>query len=267
MEAIVKRTDDHSIFKHLVGNRSVARSRVEKIKESIKKVGYITNPIIVNERYQIIDGQGREQALAELGLPVDFIVVEGTGINECRSMNIYQSNWKIDDYIWSYAEQGDPSYIRLLHLLKRYKKDGFDYKAISSVLCKGLGEMSSVFVMNGGVVISEEDKNKAVVCIEWLKPLVGILEDVDCGSIKSFIQVLVWCYYNPKINNDRLVDCMKKKTQFITPAINAQQASSVIENVYDYHRSEKSFLSLEFMKDKHHRKRSKRAKRHEEETA
>ena len=27
----IRRTSDHSIFKHLVGNRTVARSRVEKI--------------------------------------------------------------------------------------------------------------------------------------------------------------------------------------------------------------------------------------------
>lgn len=255
----IRRTEDHSIFQHLVGNRTVARSRVEKIKQSIQKVGYIINPIIVNEKYQIIDGQGREQALAELGMPVDYIVVEGTGINECRSMNIYQSNWRLEDYIYSYAEQGDSSYIRLLHLLKKYKKEGFDIRAIGSVLMKGMGEVHSKIIMEGGIVFTEEDEKEAVECIDWMIPVMDVLRESECGSIKSYIQVLAWCYFNEDIDNDRLVEKVNKRRIPIIPAINSRQAATVIETIYDYSCSKKSFLSYAFVKDTNSNYRRRRA--------
>ena len=59
---IINTTGDYGIFKRLKGNRTVTRSRVEKIKNSINKVGYIKSPIVVNEKREVIDGQGRCQA-------------------------------------------------------------------------------------------------------------------------------------------------------------------------------------------------------------
>ena len=63
--ATVYRTEDLSIFKTLKGNREVKENRKQTLIESIDKHGYITNPIIVNERFEVIDGQGRLAACKE----------------------------------------------------------------------------------------------------------------------------------------------------------------------------------------------------------
>lgn len=52
---------DYSKFKRLENNRDVTESRKEKLKASIAS-GEILNPIIVNEKMEIIDGQGRYEA-------------------------------------------------------------------------------------------------------------------------------------------------------------------------------------------------------------
>ena len=57
------RTNKYEIFKQLKGNREVSPKRISKIINSIKEVGYIINPIIVNEKMEVIDGQGRLEAL------------------------------------------------------------------------------------------------------------------------------------------------------------------------------------------------------------
>lgn len=62
-------TDKYSIFRRLSGNRDVKEARVKKIMRSIEKVGYIPNPIIVNENMEVVDGQGRLEAVKRLGLP------------------------------------------------------------------------------------------------------------------------------------------------------------------------------------------------------
>lgn len=107
----IYQTENYSIFKRLSGNRGVEDSRVLSILKSIQNVGYIKNPIIVNEKYEVIDGQGRLEACKRLGLPVYYSIAEGAGIEECIAMNINQKNWKVEDYINSYGELGINSYI------------------------------------------------------------------------------------------------------------------------------------------------------------
>ena len=92
-------TKDYSKFKVLDGNRAIRDRRVDAIVQSITEVGYVTSPILVNENMEVIDGQGRLAALERLNMPVEYIVQEGIGIEECRQMNIHQSNWTDYDYV------------------------------------------------------------------------------------------------------------------------------------------------------------------------
>jgi hypothetical protein len=115
-------TSNYGKFKRLDGNRKLTQARAKKIKKSIQEVGYIPSPIITNEKYEVIDGQGRLQALQELELPVYYIVIPGIGIEECIAMNVNTSNWSVMDYIESHAETGNISYVYLLNLMKAHGK-------------------------------------------------------------------------------------------------------------------------------------------------
>jgi ParB-like chromosome segregation protein Spo0J len=70
----IYKTKEYNKFKILKGNRTIPRNRVEKIKQSIEEVGCIINPIIVNENYEIIDGQGRFTALQESDKDIYYII-------------------------------------------------------------------------------------------------------------------------------------------------------------------------------------------------
>ena len=118
--AKVYTTNDHSKFKHLEGNREVTTIRAKKIRNSIEKNGYIFNPIIVNEKMEIIDGGGRQQTLEEMGLPVDYIVRPGLSVKDCQALNSASSTWKQIDYINSYADLGNINYIYLRNLITRF---------------------------------------------------------------------------------------------------------------------------------------------------
>ena len=103
---VVTLEHDLSVFKVLDGNRSVNPGRVDKIAQSIQKVGFIQCPIVVNEKMQVIDGQGRLEACKRLGLPIPYIKIKGVGIDECLAMNINQKNWSSEDYIKSMPTEG-----------------------------------------------------------------------------------------------------------------------------------------------------------------
>lgn len=122
-------TSDYDKFKKLQGNRDVKGTK--KIIASINEVGYVLSPILANEKFEVVDGQNRLEALKRLELPVPYIIQEGVGLNECRHLNIGQSNWNTKQFIESYAESGNESYIRLLNLVNDFAKQ----LSIEGVLC------------------------------------------------------------------------------------------------------------------------------------
>ena len=113
-------TKNYDMFKPLIDNRDVKTRTTKKIIDSIKAVGYVTNPLICNEKMQIIDGQNRLEALKALGMPVDYVIEEGANIKHCRALNINQSNWTTMDWIKSYADGGNVSYRLLLNLINAF---------------------------------------------------------------------------------------------------------------------------------------------------
>ena len=107
------KTKDYSVFKRLEENREVTDGRRDAIIESIRKVGYQPVPILVNEKFEIVDGQGRADACEKLGLPIYFVIKKGIGYNECIAMNTQMQNWDIYDFVASYTKKGIPDYVKL----------------------------------------------------------------------------------------------------------------------------------------------------------
>lgn len=111
---------DYDVFKRLLENRDVTPSRFRKLVESISEK-YILNPIIVNEKYEVIEGQGRFEARKALGLPIHYIMVRGATVEDCRRLNKFNTRWMSSDFAESHAKSGNESYIRLLAVCKDLK--------------------------------------------------------------------------------------------------------------------------------------------------
>ena len=115
----IKTTKDYSLFKKLLGNRVIKKSHVQKLKKSISEK-YIPTCIIVNEKYEIIDGQNRFEALKQLQLPVEYRIVNNLTLKDAIRLNISNSNWKFEDYVNSFAEEGNPYYNILVKASNEY---------------------------------------------------------------------------------------------------------------------------------------------------
>lgn len=126
---VVQETMDYEQFSFIESNREQSRGHIEALKTAFDEVGNLTRvqPILVNERYQIIDGQHRFTACKELGLPIYFTVVPGLGVAEARNMNILHRTWKIEDFARSYALGGDVNYQKYLTLMEDY---GFNHSIV-----------------------------------------------------------------------------------------------------------------------------------------
>ena len=225
-------TKDYSIFRRLVGNRDIPESRISKIVESIQTIGWVRNPIIVNEKMEVIDGQGRLTALQRLGMPVEYVIAEGAGNKECIYMNMNMVNWKLPDFIKSYAEQGNTNYQRLLALMEKYVGGNLD---IISTAVYRLSKSKHRDIKQGTLQLTEEQYEAAIPRLEYIKP---ILERLDIkklpGSMVTLMQTLIYYFDYEEVDKERLAYSVEKYIYNSTPWVVNTDCEREVENAYNY---------------------------------
>ena len=225
-------TKDYSIFKRLIGNRDIPESRISKIVESIQTIGWVHNPIIVNEKMEVIDGQGRLTALQRLKMPIEYIIAEGAGNKECIYMNMNMVNWKLPDFIKSYAEQGNENYQRLLSLMQRYANGNLD---IISTAVYRLSKSKHRDIKQGTLQLTEDQYRAAIPRLEYIKPILEEIDDKKLpGSMVTLMQTLIYYYDYPEVDKERLKYSVEKYIYNATPWVLNTDCEREVENCYNY---------------------------------
>jgi len=224
-------TENYGQFKRLEGNRDVACAK--KIVESINEIGYVPNPIIVNEKFEVIDGQNRLSALEELGMPVQYYIIQEIGIEEARALNLGRTNWKPLDYVKSYAESGVYSYEILLSLYEENKK----FLSLQEVL----GILQNKIVYNGWCTTSiregrfetsEADYERAVEIITALKPLKDTFKKM-VGNRRTVTTGIAWCLSVESCDRKRLINVIETKYPLIRPVVTTDYYLQDITKLYN----------------------------------
>lgn len=235
-------TKDYSIFKRLVGNRDIPESRISKIIDSIQKIGWVHNPIVVNEKMEVIDGQGRLTALQRLKMPVEYIIAPGASTKECIYMNMNMVNWKLPDFIKSYAEQGNENYQRLLSLMEKYVTGNLD---IISTAVYRVSKSKHRDIKEGILQLTQEQYEAAIPRLEFIKP---ILEKIDekklPGSVVTLMQTLIYYFDYPEVDPERLAYGVEKYIYNATPWVLNTDCEREVENAYNYNMKLENKISI-----------------------
>lgn len=244
----VYRTDEYDVFNTLQGNRDVLAGRVSKIIKSIKANGYIFNPIIVNENMEVIDGQGRLEALKILNMPVDYIIVDGLRIKDCIALNIYQTKWNTMDYINSFADMGNINYSYIRHLCKRFSSISIRV-IVSAISNKYIGfEISNKTVQSGNMTCTAEQYEKATFILEYLEKFMGYI-DVNKGRTELIYTALIFSYKSDSVDNNRMLERFIKYygSDIVKPFNAIEGALQALNTVYNYRSSnERLHLEVEY---------------------
>ena len=108
----IKETTDYKDFKRVKGNRLLSKEHLSRLKKSVQRKNLLhLNPIIVNEKMEIIDGQHRLEVCKALHLPVYYVVGKGLDFTDVVQMNSNVKDWGLLDYLQSYCEQGRKDYL------------------------------------------------------------------------------------------------------------------------------------------------------------
>lgn len=240
-------TRDYSIFKQLEGNREATDKRAAKIAKSIRKVGYVPCPIVVNEKYEVIDGNGRFKAIKNLGLHVYYIVVPGLTIEHCVAMNINSTNWTNTDFINSYAEQGNRNYVSLKYLMEKHPH--LSPRIILAAATNAIGGSDNSTIKNGTLTIDQSKVFFADEILTWIdKNFVPIKNCVN-GRFETLMYALIFAYKWSTADMNRLTETVIQYKNDLPPATNVKYTLEQLSKLYNKNMK-KNFVYLNAEYDK-----------------
>lgn len=115
-------TTDYDQFKTVLGNRSIHQPHLRRLILSIEKNNLLPeNPILVNEKMEVIDGQHRLLAAKALGLSIYYMIAASIGLEETQMLNANNRSWLTQDYLNAYIAIGKKDYIRLNEFANEYR--------------------------------------------------------------------------------------------------------------------------------------------------
>lgn len=115
------KTKNYSFFSYTKANREIKPVNVAKIKHSMSLYGFMPGrPILCTRAGFVIDGQHRLEAAKELSIEVEYEFVDNDATEKMIVLNATQTNWALNDYIKSYANQNIDCYRKLLKFQEKY---------------------------------------------------------------------------------------------------------------------------------------------------
>lgn len=231
-------TDEYEKFKYADGNRSVTIPHVKQICKSIEEIGLIPNPVIVNQKMEVIDGQHRLEACKETGNPVYYIVIPDIGMKEAVAMNAYNKKWTSADYLEYWASTGNPDYVFI--------------KAVNATSPIPLSTIIQIFsdsnqkqecghairkFQKGDFKVGDIDMAKDTV--DWLgqfaKPMSGIR-----GRKISVYLALKFIYQNMSVDTARMMSVITSMANEHIGVADLDAALQYIEERYNNHLAKKN---------------------------
>jgi hypothetical protein len=223
---------DYSLFKPVNGNRELNQLHLERIKKSMSQNCLFTI-LYVNEKHQIIDGQHRFEALKALGLPINYIVIEGAGLQDVQIYNHFLKKWDSDDYLSGYCELGYPEYLKYKAFKDRYQFGANETMALLTGARAGGGGVYNDFI-TGKFRVTNLSQATDVAQKIWM------LEGVYDGfRRRAFVFAMMYLLGKPHFDFMEFLQKVKAQPTLLSHCNEAKQYVLLIEEVYNYRRREK----------------------------
>lgn len=229
----IYRTYDYKAFKYLNGNRQIRPAHLKKLIASFQDEQLVA-PIMVNEKYEIIDGQHSYNSAQAVNGPVYYFVNEGYGVKQVQKLNCNMANWTNEEYMHSYCDSGIQDYI--------------DYREFK--IRFGFGHQESVALLTGSTSNLSKLFNDGNFKIKSMKAAVEIAEKIaEFKSYyagykrKSFMFAYMDILKNVKgFEHAEMIKKVAKQSTNLVDCTNKEAYVDLLETIYNYHRSKSTQL-------------------------
>jgi hypothetical protein len=248
---VVYKTYDLSMFKSIDGNRVPNLQHIRRLTSSVKEYGMKCNPIIVNEKYEVIDGQHRLAAAKEAGTFVYYIMIKGYTLSEVHTLNLNQKNWTKKDFVDGYANMGVESYMKLRSFIDRNEDYTFDScVSFCNNTSTGAGGVSAARLNNVNSVsagILEHGTWKGGdfnLAQEWANKLRMIKPYYNSYNRSNFVGIMITLLQNEKFDFNEFMHKVRLQPTALVDCANRDQYRTLIEDIYNYRSRNK--ISLKY---------------------
>lgn len=201
-------TTNYDLFSFLDANRKLNIRNYSKLVNSMKEE-QLEIPIIVNEKFEIIDGQHRYTAAKELGLPIQYIIKNGYGIEQVKRANMVSSNWTKEDFMISHIQSGSKEYTEFKEIIDTY---GINIADAISLFA---------FVQNKNQSIAGKIFDNGSLSLEGKDTVINMLESLEDFSFfkdyksKSFFSAFMKLFFNPDYDHKKMKERLKVRSSYL----------------------------------------------------
>ncbi|WP_020403775.1 ParB/Srx family N-terminal domain-containing protein [Gracilimonas tropica] len=225
-------TKQYDKFIYNQKNRSVNDAHVTALIRSIKKNDLLfAQPILVNDKYEVIDGQHRLRAAMKLSRPIYYIIKKGLTIDDAIALNINTKNWGYKDYLDHWIAKGKEQYIYFREFLDKYK---MPYTMSAGLLMKGK-------TVTGGGNFTDEFKSGKLHLEhqEFAEKTGKLVQDLseygDFTTDRSFIIALVEGMEFAELSPEFIIKKVSMAPDKFTKCSDSESYLRMLEDVINYH--------------------------------
>jgi hypothetical protein len=245
----VYRTNDLSVFKQIDGNRVPNLQHIKRLTESIRVYGMKCNPILVNERMEVIDGQHRLMAAKQAESFVYYIVVDGYSLREVHTLNLNQKNWTKKDFMEGYANMGIQSYVKLKKFIDKNEDYSFEScvsfctnssggsAAISAAKLNHQNTMSNGVFEEGTWVGRDFELGQ-----DWANKIRMIKPYYEGYNRTTFVGSMITLFNNDNFDFNEFMHKLRIQPTALVDCANRDQYRTLIEDIYNYRSRNKISL-------------------------
>ena len=249
---VILTTTDYSIFRKLIGNRPLNELKVKRFMVAFKK-RQLPWYAILNENFEVIDGQHKIEACIRLGLPIPYMLKLGYGLKEAQEYNEIGGSWTKQEYLISYVELGMQSYVWLDEMMKMYPE--YNLGSIESILTntydgsntsdgsltntKGLSTGKRLAFQQGLLNLTMADKILAYDNIAKIDAYKKYFKKYNTGV---FIRTMLSLFKNDKFDNDRMLQKISNQPTKMQQCSNVKLYKLMLQDIYNF--ASKNRLSL-----------------------
>lgn len=218
-------SENYDQFKFKYGNRDVSKRRVAAIARNIEENGWFCNPILVNEHMEIIDGQHRFTALKELGMPIEYVLIRGITLREARMLNSTSRNWGAQNYVDSYAADGNINYINFKLLEKKYPK--LAMSALYGVVANRITVGGTAKLQDGTLSLPTDKLDELYSVFDFITDNYEDIKRIE-GKISTVIAAIAWVLRNTPVDRKRLSQVLHKN---VFPPVSESATKRFLEDL------------------------------------
>ncbi len=227
-------TRDYSKFKKLAGNRIPKEKDIERLMESIK-ASKVVDPVCVNERMEVIDGQHRIEVCKRLGLPISYYIAIGANLATVHAVNSHRKNWDHNSYAESYMALGKEEY-------KLYNNFRIKYNVphiAAMLLLTGhySGTSTDNAFMKGEMKVVNMDK-----AVDIIEKVIKLGTFYKGNMRRSFIWAFTILYNTEGFDYQRLYNKLAYQSRKMVDCPNTTMYVELLEEIYNYGATKKQKL-------------------------